>query len=215
MLKDAIKKAGSILKDAQRRLPLHSADAVEKVYVGIENLNNFIDSEMGRIEQNLNLSDLERSGAQREVIEQAGRKLEELKDQSNYSDLIQEFDVERPEGHEKDENALLKFMREREIRDRLFGMTEAQILSHFGEPLFNGRNQLLLNAILNAPPGFEMLSEQNISKLNKLRELSSTKDVAAKPKFDRIAGAAILEIFSLVNKELDRLRKLTLAGSRT
>jgi hypothetical protein len=153
MLKDVIKKTGFILKDAQQRLSLQSADTVENVYVSIENLNSFINKEMDRIERNPNLSDLERSGAQREVIEQAGRKLEKLKDRSNYSDLIQETDVEIPEAYEKDENVLLKFMREREIRDRLFGMTEAQIQSHFGESLFNGRNQLLLNAIINAPPG--------------------------------------------------------------
>ena len=39
-------------------------------------------------------------------------------------------------------------MREREIRDRLFIMTEAQILSHFGDSLFDGRNHLLMDAIL-------------------------------------------------------------------
>ncbi|MCP4628734.1 MAG: hypothetical protein GY850_35290 [bacterium] len=214
MLKDVIKKAGFILKDAQQRLPLQSADTVENVYVSIENLNSFINKEMDRIERNPNLSDLDRSGAQRGVIEQAGRKLEQLKDRSNYSDLIQETDVEIPEAYEKDENILLKFMREREIRDRLFGMTEAQILSHFGESLFNGGNQLLLNAIINAPAGFEMLSEHNLRKLRRLKAESLTKNAGAKPQFDRTANASIVEIFSLVKKELDRLRKLRLAGSR-
>ena len=214
MLKDVIKKAGFILEDAQQRLPLQSADTVENVYVGIENLNSFINKEMDRIEKNINLSDLERRSAQRGVIEQAGRKLEDLKDRSNYSDLIQETDVEIPEACKKDENVLVKFMREREIRDRLFGMTEAQILSHFGESLFNGRNKLLLNAIINAPPGFEMLSEHNLRKLRRLKAESLTKNDGAKPEFGRTANASIVEIFSLVKAELDRLRMLTLAGSR-
>ena len=214
MLKDVIKKASFILKDAQQRLPLQSADTVENVYVSIENLNSFINKEMDRIERNPNLSDLDRIGAQRGVTEQAGRKLEELKDRSKYSDPIQETDVEIPEAYEKDENVLLKFMREREIRDRLFGMTEAQIQSHFGESLFNGRNQLLLNAIINAPPGFEMLSEHNLRKLRRLKAVTLTKNAGAKPEFGRTANASIIEIFSLVKRELDLLRKLTLAGSR-
>ncbi len=212
MLKDVLKKAGFILKDVQQRLPLESADAVENVYISIENLNNFINKEMDRIEGNQNLSDLERSAARRGIIEQAGRKLEELKDRNNYSALIQETDVEIPGAYEKDENVLLKFMREREIRDRLFGMTEAQILSHFGESLFSGRNQLLLNAIINAPPGFELLSEQNLRKLRRLKAMSLTKKAATRTEIGSTANASILEIFSLVKKELDRLRKLTLAG---
>ena len=214
MLKDAIKKAGFILEDAQLRLPLQSADTVENVYVSIENLNSFINKEMDRIERNPNLSDLERRHAQRGVIEQTGRKLEELKDRSNYPDRVQETDFEIPEAYEKDENVIVKFMREREIRDRLFGMTEAQILSHFGESLFNGRNQLILNAIINAPPGFEMLSEHNLRKLRRLKAVSLTKNGGAKPDFGRTANASIVEIFSLVKRELDRLRILTLAGSR-
>jgi hypothetical protein len=214
MLKDVIKKSGLILKDAQQRLPLQSADIVENVYTSIEKLNSFINKEMDRIERNPKLTGLERSGAQRGVIEQAGRKLEELKDQCNYSDLIRETNVEIPDAYEKDENITLKFMREREIRDRLFGMTEAQILSHFGESLFNGRNQLLLNAIINSPAGFEMLSEQNLRKLRRLKAGTPTKNAGVKPEFDHTANASIVEIFSLVKKELDRLRKLKLAGSR-
>jgi hypothetical protein len=170
---------------------------------------------MDRIEKNPKLGDLEIGGARRGVLEQAGRKLEVLKDRSNYSDLIQETDVEIPDAYEKDENILLKFLREREIRDRLFGMTEAQILSHFGESLFDGRNQLLLNAILNAPPGFEMLSEQNLRKLRRIRAESLTKNTGAKPEIDRTANDSIIEIFSLTKKELDRLRKEVLAVKPT
>ena len=207
MLKDVIKKAGFILKDAQQCLPIQSADAVEKVFISIEKLNNFINKEMDRIEKNPKLSDLDRGGARRGVLEQAGRKLEVLKDRSNYSDLIQETDVEIPDADEKDENILVQFLREREIRDRLLGMTEAQILSHFGESLFDGRNQLLLNAILNAPAGFEMLSEQNLRKLRRIRAENLEKNTGGKLKIDRTANDAIIEIFSFTKKELDRLRK--------
>jgi hypothetical protein len=103
-------------------------------------------------------------------------------------------------------------LREREIRDRLFGMTEAQILSHFGESLFDGRNQLLLNAILNAPPGFEMLSEQNLRKLRRIQAKILTEKAGAGPGFDRGANALIMEIFTLAKLELDRLRKEELTG---
>ena len=170
---------------------------------------------MDRIEKDPKLSYGERSTVRRGVIEQAGRKLEVLKDRSDYSDLIQESDIQIPDANETDDSVLLKFMREREIRDRLFGMTEAQILSHFGESLFDGRNQLLLNAILNAPPGFEILSEQNNRKLRLIRAENLAKNIRAKPKVDRTAKASIIEIFSLVKKELDRLRRDELAVSRT
>ena len=215
MLKGVISKANLIKKDAQQHLTIQAADAVERVYISIENLNDFISPKMDRIEKDPKLSYGERSTVRRGVIEQAGRKLEVLKDRSDYSDLIQESDIQIPDVHEKDDRALLKFMREREIRDRLFGMTEAQILSHFGESLFDGRNQLLLNAIFNAPPGFEMLSEQNLRKLRRIRAENLTKNTGARPKVDRTAKAFIIEIFSLVKKELDRLRRDELAVSRT
>lgn len=215
MLKGVISKASLIINDAQQHLTIQSAEAVEKVYISIENLNNFINKEMDRIEKDPKLSFRERSNARRGVVEQAGRKLEVLKNQSNYSDLIQEPVTQVPNTYEKNENELLIYMREREIRDRLFGMTEAQILSHIGDSLFDGRNQLLLNAILNSPPGFEMLSEQNLRKLRRIKAENLMKNTGAKPEIDRIATVSIMEIFSLAKKELDRLRKEELIKSRT
>jgi hypothetical protein len=215
MLKGAISKANLIMNDARRHLSIQAADAVERVYIGIEDLNDFINKGMDRIEKDAKLSFRQRSAARRAVIEHAGRKLEVLKDRSNYSDLIQEPDTRLPDAYQKDDNALLKFLREREIRDRLFGMTEAQIISHFGESLFDGRNQLLLNAILNAPPGFEMLSEQNLRKLRRIKAKNLIKMPGAKPEIDHTANASIIEIFSLAKKELDRLRKDELAFSRS
>ena len=215
MLKGVIAKANLIINDAQQHLTTQAADALGRVYISIENLNKFINKEMERIEKDPKLSYREISIIRRGVLEQAGRKLEVLKDRSYYSDLIQESDIQIPDAHETDDSVLLKFMREREIRDRLLGMTEAQILSHFGESLFDGRNQLLLNAILNAPPGFEILSEQNIRKLRLIRAENLAKNIRAKPKVDRTAKASIIEIFSLVKKELDRLRKDELPVSRT
>ena len=93
------------------------------------------------------------------------------------------------------------------------GMTEAQILSHFGASLFDGSNQLLLDAILNAPPGFEMLSEQNLRRLRRIRATILTEKTGAGPGFDRGANALIMEIFTLTKSELDRLRKEELAGN--
>jgi len=72
-----------------------------------------------------------------------------------------------------------------------------------------------LNAILNAPPGFEMLSEQNLRKLRRIKANNLIKMPGRKPEGDRSANASIIEIFSLAKKELDRLRKNELAFSRT
>ncbi len=215
MLKGVLSKAKLITADARQHLTIQAADAVERVYISIENLNKFINKEMGRIEKGPKLSNREKSTARRGVIEQAGRKLEVSKDRNNYSELIHKSDAEIPGPDKKDDNVLIKFMREREIRDRLFIMTEAQILSHFGDSLFDGRNHLLMDAILNAPPGFEMLSEQYLRKLRRIRAKTLTKTAGAKPEIGRTANASIMEIFSLTKSELDRLRKEELAGTRT
>jgi hypothetical protein len=213
MLKAVISRANHILKDAQQRLPVESADVIEKVCLSIENLNEFINQEMDRINGNTKLDAGARSNARREALEKAGRKLEVLKDKSNYSTLTEASDEEAPASYEPDENSILQFMREREIRDRLFGMTEAQILSHFGASLFEGGNQLLLNAVLNAPPGFEMLSEHNLRKLRRIRAQKSPLRAAAKPEIMRTVDASIMEIFKLGKSELDRLRKKELSGT--
>ena len=207
MLQAVTSRANHILKDAQQRLPVESADVIEKVCLSIENLNDFINQEMGRIAGNARLDAAVISNAKRKVLEEAGRKLEVLKDKSNYSALVETPDDETPKIDEPDEIPLLQFMREREIRDRLFGMTEAQILSHFGTSLFEGDNQLLLNAILNAPTGFEMLSEHNLRKLRRLRARKLPPGQAVKPEVPRSVDASIIEIFKLAKGELDRLRK--------
>jgi hypothetical protein len=215
MLKGVIEKANLILKDAQQRLTIQSVDAVEKIFISIENLNKFIDNKMDQIESDPKLGYRERSNARRVVLEQAGRKLEKLKDQSNYSKLIQASEAAISDACEKDDNIILKFMREREIRDRLFGMTEAQILSHFGESLFDGSNQQLLDAILNASPGFEILSEQNLRKLRRIKATNLTAEAGVDPDNERDVNALIVDIFTLAKKKLDHLRNEELAGSRT
>jgi hypothetical protein len=213
MLKAVISRANQILRDAQQRLPVESAGVIEKVCVAIENLNDFINQEMERIKANAKLDAGARSSARREVLEKAGRKLEVLKDKSNYSTLTVASDEAASQPSDRDENSILQFMREREIRDRLFGMTEAQILSHFGVSLFEGGNQLLLNAILNAPPGFEMLSEHNLRRLRTIRAQKSPPRATAKPEVARTVDASIIEIFKLGKSELDRLRKKELSGT--
>ena len=213
MLKAVISRANQILRDAQQRLSLESADAVEKVCIRIENLNDYINKEMDRIEENAKLTAGARSNARREVLEAAGRKLEVLKDKSNYAALTEASRHKSPTPAVWDEQSVLQFMREREIRDRLFGMTEAQILSHFGASLFEGDNLLLLNAILNAPPGFEMLSEHNLRKLRKIRARKSPPRPAGEPEDVGNVDASIIEIFKLAKSELDRLRKKELAGT--
>ena len=211
MLKAVISRANYILKDAQQRLPVESVDAIEKVCLSIENLNDYVNQEMDRIAGNSKMDAVAKSNARRKVLEEAGRKLEVLKDKSNYSALVETTDEETAKINEPDESSLLQFMREREIRDRLFGMTEAQILSHFGTSLFEGDNQLLLNAILNAPPGFEMLSEHNLRKLRRLRTQKLPLGQTVKPESSRSATASIIEIFKLAKGELDLLRKKELS----
>ena len=214
MLKAVISRANHILRDAQQRLPVEAADAIEKVCISIENLDDIINQEMDRIEKNGKLGAGAKSNARREILENAGRKLEVLKDKGSFSTVAEAADEKAPaEPYARNENSILQFMREREIRDRLFGMTEAQILSHFGASLFEGGNQLLLNAILNAPPGFEMLSEHNFRKLRTIRAQKSPPRVVAKHEVVRTVNDSIMEIFTIAKAELDRLRKMELTGT--
>ena len=113
MLTSVIAKANLILKDAQQHLSIQAADAVERVCISIENLNHFINGEMDRIEKDPKLSTRERSNARRGALEQAGRKLEVLKDRSNYSNLVQESETETQDAYESADSGLLKFLRER------------------------------------------------------------------------------------------------------
>ena len=216
MLKDVLSKANVILRDAHRRLSVDPADAIEQVYVDIESLNAFIMKDIDRIEHDPDLSPWAKSKAKREVYEKAGRRLEVLKDRCNYASRVVDLkagaatsrsqQVDMPAAG-TDFGAVLKFMREREIRDRLFGMTEAQILSHFGVSLFDGSNTLLLDAILNAPPGFEMLSEPNIKKLHRTRVEKMAARPVGDPEAIQTVDAAVMEIFGLAKKKLDHLRK--------
>jgi len=213
MLKAVISRTNQILRDARQRLSAEAADAIEKVCVRLENLNDFINREMVRIERNAKLDTGARSNARRQVLEAAGRKLEVLKDESNYKALAEASCAQASAPELRDEQPVLKFMREREIRDRLFGMTEAQILSLFGASLFAGENLLLLDAIINAPPGFEVLSEPNLRKLRKIRARKSPPGPAKRPEAARNADGSIIEILKLAKNELDRLRRKELAGS--
>ena len=213
MLTRVISEAKLILMKTPPSLAVESTEAVESLCSSIENLNNFINQEMDRIAGDVSLSPNDKSSARRKVLEKAGRKLEVLKDRHNYSTVVQKSDLRTSQDNDRKDAPLLKFMREREIRDRLFGMTEAQILSHFGESLFDGNNELLMRAILNAPPGFEILSEPNLRRLRKIRLKRKTIKNGTDPQFEHRSKASIIEIFDFAKKELDRLRKEELAGS--
>ena len=102
---------------------------------------------------------------------------------------------------------MLKFLKEREIRDRLAGMTESQILSHFENSLLDGSNQLLLDAILNAPPGFEMLSPKILKKLKRVRGKHYYPEIVAQLESMQAMNAIIVKMFTIVRSELDQLRR--------
>jgi hypothetical protein len=150
-------------------------------------------------------------------LENAGRKIENIKKKRNYATLDEELEAKllNASGPCKDENSLLKFLREREIRDRLFGMTEAQIKSHFGDSLFDGSNLLLLDAILNAPPGFELFPESTLRKLRWIRAIKLNPEVASELEMAREMNSLSKKMLTLVKKELDSSRIKELPVSLT
>jgi len=213
MLEHIISKARQMVKDAQNTLPVESAAAIESVYGDIVNLNNLISKKLIAIDNDITLSELAKRTARREIIETAGRKLEVLKSKRNYSSMIKALETKITEVPEKKEESVLRFLREKEIRDRLVGMTERQIISHFGDSLFDGSNPLLTDAILNAPAGFEILPEEDLQKLREIKVKKMDPQVAAEIETVRSLDYVIMQMFNLVKDELDKLRKKELPVS--
>jgi hypothetical protein len=206
MLKNVISKIGPILKDVQLSLPVDLAAFAEKAHGDIKNLNNIINKEIAEIKSKQGLNDDAKSNARRIVFEKAGRKLEVLKEKISYSSKLEELEAKLPDVTLEADPAL-KFLREKEIRDRLVGMTERQILTHFGDSLFDGSNPLLVDAILNAPYGFELLSEKDLEKLRAVRTKTMSPNNVTELEHFRKLNTSIMQMFNLVKKEMDTLRK--------
>ena len=207
MLKNALSKVYKTVKEAQQKYPVESANAIEQVSTDIENLNAFVNREVDKIELDSNLDDEGKSNERRKVLEQAGRKLEGLKEKRMKSDLIYDLEKKLIDKSGAKSDSVIQFLREREVRDRLQGLTSEQILSHFGESLFNGKNRLLLDAILNAPAGFEILPKEPLQKLKEVRAKMLNPEVAAQLDTIRKLNASMEKIFWVVQKEIDNKRR--------
>ena len=215
MLKDAISKARQAVKEARQKYSVESAAAVEQVYGDIKKLNTLIIKEVEIIESDRDLNDRAKNNERRKLLEKAGRKLEILKEKRTKSALIENLETKlTDESGAKNESAL-KFLREREVRDRLYGMQAAQILSHFGKSLFDGSNRLALDAILNAPAGFEMLPAETLQKLREVRTQILKPEIAAELDTTRKLNTLIEQIFWHVKTELDGMRRKELPTSLT
>ena len=213
MLKHAISKARQAVKEAQQKYSVESAAAVEQIYGDIKKLNTFITKEVEIIENDRDLNDSAKSNERRKVLEQAARKLEILKEKRTKSALIEDLETKLADESGTENESALKYLREREVRDRLYGMPAAQILSHFGKSLFDGSNRLVLDAILNAPAGFEMLPTETLQKLGEVRTQILKPEIAAELDKTRKLNTLIEHIFWHVKKELDSMRRKELPTS--
>lgn len=217
MLEHLLSRVRQILDKAQVNLPVDMAASIEQVYRDIEILINFINREIEIIENNRGLDESAKRNARRKVLENAGRKFEVINTKRTYATFDQELESKLLDTSVagKDENSLLKFLREREIRDRLSGMTEAQIKSRFGDSLFDGSNLLLLDAMLNAPPGFELLQESTLKKLRRIRAIKLNPELASELEMAREMNAVCKKMLKLVKRELDSSRIKQLPVSLT
>ena len=206
MLAQTLAKVQLLLEEAQQKLSEESVAVIERVYNDVVNLNNFIKKKVVEAENDKSLDSVQKKAAKREAFERAERKLEVLKDKRNYATMIEQIEIKLEDGVEAEEVSLLKFLQHREIRDRLATMTEAQILSHFGDSLFDGSNELLLDAILNAPPGFEILSEDILSNLRLIKAKKIHPDITDKIEAVEELKSKTMQIFKLIKVELDNLR---------
>jgi len=207
MLEKILSKVRHILIDAHQRLSVESAAAIEQVYNDIVILNDFISQELYAVESNSSLDAINQKVARRGVFEQAGRKLEVLKKKKNYSKPSKTLEIKSSNTPVGNEDSLLQFLREKEVRDRLFNMTEAQILFLFGDSLFDGTNSVLLRAIMNAPAGLEPVSKETLKKMQQSRVGKVSPESANDRETARNLNSMVEEIFSLVKKELDNLRQ--------
>jgi hypothetical protein len=206
MLAHTLAKVQLLLEEAQQKLSKESVAVIERVYNDVVGLNTFIKKKVIEAEKDKSLDSIQKRSAKREAFERAERKLEALKDKRNYSAMIEQIEIKLEDGAEAEEFSILKFLQHREIRDRLVTMTEAQILSHFGDSLFDGTNELLLDAILNTPPGFEILSEDILSNLRIIKAKKIHPDITDKIDAVQELKSKTMEIFTLIKVELDDLR---------
>ena len=207
MLDQLIPKLRFQLAKAAKILPEDGVAVVEKVYNDILLMRNFIVNEFKRIEDDKNLNANDKNSARREILEKAIAKIEILKSKRSASDLINELEAKLCEAPASDDDRLLKFLQEREIRDRLSTMSASQILSHFETSLLDGSNPLLLDAILNTPPGFEILPEKILKKLRRVRGKRHYPEIVAQLEAMQGLNAIVLTMFTLVRAELDQLRR--------
>ena len=215
MLAQAIAKIELLLEEAQQKLSEESVAVIERIYRDVVDINNFIKKKAADAEKDTNLDSVQKKAAKRESFERAERKLEVLKDKRNYSAMIEKIEIKLEDGDETEKASILKFLQHREIRDRLAGMTEAQILSHFGDSLFDGSNELLLDAILSTPPGFEILSEDVLSNLRIIKAKKIHPDITDKIDTVQELKSKTMQIFSLIKVELDNLRRKELPEAIT
>ena len=207
MLQDITLKIREIVQDAQKTLPVESAAAIESVYGDILNLINSINKKIKIIENDVNLPVSAKRTAKRKLLEKARRELEALKSKKKYGSMIAELESKLPDQPMQKEESILKFLREKEIRDRLVCMTERQIMSQFGDSLFDGSNPLMIDAILNAPAGFEILPEKDLKKLRELRVKKFDPEISAEIETVRNLQDVISQMYNLVQDEMDKLRK--------
>jgi len=192
MLKDAISKIRGALKEARQTYSVEEVAAVEQVFADVKNLNLFISREIEIIEGDKYLTGRAKKNERRKVFEQAARNLELLKEKRTKSALIEKLETKLKDESETEDVSVLQFLREREVRDRIYGMQPAQIMSLFGKSLFDGSNRLLLDAILNAPAGFEMLPANTIRKLREVR----IKRAVAQIEFYLLTPAHLVRLIS-------------------
>ena len=207
ILEDVISKIRRRLEQTRPEITAESAAVLEQVFKHIENIAQFAKDEFDKINSDDSLDDKAKSTARRKALEQAARKLEVLKARKIDPTLVTELEKKLERVPEKKDLAIVKYMQEREIRDRLYHLTETQILSCFGESLFSGNNPLLLDALLNSPPGFEMLSEKVLDNLRVVRAQKLNPEVAAKLETVQTRHSSIASILDLMKQELDRLRR--------
>ncbi len=209
MLAHVLSQTHQILEEARQKLSVDMATSIEQVYRTIETLIHFVNREIEIIENNVNLDEHAKRTARREVLENAGRKFEVIKTKRANLNLDQELKAKLLNASvpEEDVDSLLKFLREREVRDRLSGMTEAQIKSHFGDSLFDGSNPLLVDAILNAPQGFELFPETTLKKLRWTRAITLNPELASEFEMAREMNSMSNKMLMLVKNGLDSSRK--------
>jgi|GEM_PF-4068680 len=104
------------------------------------------------------------------IAKECRAKFEKTRDDCNYDKMIQQLREKLSYRPADTTDTVVRHLRQREIRDRLYGHDGISIEAQYGEGLRSGRLDDVLDAIEHAPSAFPLLPPDKLEELVSLRQ---------------------------------------------